>query len=93
MITGEEDEGYELVCDYCEDICDEVFETFTDAVEYKTDRENKWVSIKDKDNEWQELCPSCNCPEIISKLKGYNTKNASHLKELKQLVFEGFEEG
>jgi hypothetical protein len=70
MIDGNDNEGYTLYCDHCGDDCDELFDTFQDAVDYKVDRDNGWASVKDKDDEWQELCPVCNTPEIIAKLKG-----------------------
>lgn len=61
---------YRLVCDNCGDECGEIFEDFYDAVDYKQDEDNGWRSVKDKDGGWQELCPACNTPDIIAKLKG-----------------------
>jgi hypothetical protein len=61
---------FTLTCDYCGDECDEVFEEFQDAVDYKTDRDNGWATVKDVNGYWTELCPSCNNPRIIGKLKG-----------------------
>jgi hypothetical protein len=61
---------YRLICDSCGDWCDELFEAFGEAVEYKTGKDNGWRTIKDKDNDWCDLCPACNTPEIIRKLKG-----------------------
>jgi hypothetical protein len=71
MIEGNNREGFTLSCDYCGDECDESFETFLDAVAYKKDKDNKWASVKDKHGDWQELCPSCNTPEIIEKLTAF----------------------
>jgi hypothetical protein len=59
-----------LSCDHCGDECEEVFETFRDAVDYKKDKRNGWRTIKDKNDDWCDLCPACNTPEIIWKLKG-----------------------
>jgi hypothetical protein len=63
-----------LSCDHCGDECGdecgEIFETFYDAVEYKKDKDNAWRTIKDKNNDWYDLCPACSTPEIIRKLKG-----------------------
>jgi hypothetical protein len=59
---------YTLFCDHCGDECDEVFDGFEEAVEYKKD--NGWRSVKDRNGDWHELCPSCSTPEIIGKLKG-----------------------
>ena len=63
---------YALVCDYCGEDSGEFFERFTDAVEYKKDPDNHWYSVKDKDGDWQELCPSCNQSDIISRIRGYS---------------------
>lgn len=70
MIEGDKADGFTLSCDHCGDAADEVFKSFDDAVDYKIERENGWASVKGKDGEWQELCPSCNTPEIIAKVKG-----------------------
>ena len=70
MIEKIDRDEFVLSCDYCGDACDEVFETFQDAVAYKKDEDNGWRTIKDKDGEFCELCPACNTPEIIRKLKG-----------------------
>jgi hypothetical protein len=59
-----------LSCDNCMNELDEVFESFYEAVEYKKDEDNGWCTIKDKIGDWQELCPACNTPEVIRKLKG-----------------------
>jgi hypothetical protein len=70
MIKGNEDTGFILSCDYCNDECDEEFDTFQDAVDYKKERENGWRSVTDKRGRWNELCPACATSEIINKLKG-----------------------
>ena len=59
MIYGEDDEGYELICDKCEMHCDFVFESFMEAVEYKRDRTTGWTSRIDSNGRWIELCPDC----------------------------------
>jgi hypothetical protein len=46
---------------------------FEDAINYKTNRDNGWASVRDQRGEWWELCPSCNKPEIIAQLKGVGT--------------------
>ena len=59
-----------LACSYCDDECEEYFETFKDGVEYKVDRDNGWRSVKNSTGEWYDLCPACNTQEIIAELKG-----------------------
>jgi hypothetical protein len=68
---------YCLVCDNCGDVCDEVFDSFQEAVEYKKDKDNSWRVIKDKNNDWQDLCPACTTPEIIAELKGMDVPDKS----------------
>lgn len=70
MIDGNDEDGYTLVCDNCGDESDECFTTFFDAVEYKTDKDNKWRSVKGVSDEWAELCPACNQPGIIAEFRG-----------------------
>jgi hypothetical protein len=70
MINKLDRDIFVLCCDNCNDECDEIFESFYEAVEYKKDEDNGWRTIKDRDDDWQELCPACNTPEIIRKLKG-----------------------
>jgi hypothetical protein len=70
MIKKAGRDEFALSCDHCGDVCDEIFETFHDAVEYKKDMDNGWRTVKDKDGDWRELCPACNTPEIIRNLKG-----------------------
>jgi hypothetical protein len=61
---------FALYCDHCGDDGDEIFEEFQDAVSYKKDADNGWRTIRDKNGDWLELCPACNTPDIIRKLKG-----------------------
>jgi hypothetical protein len=61
--------SFALFCDNCGDECDEVFETFQDAVAYKKDTDNGWRSSKDKNDDWCELCPAYYTPGVIRKLK------------------------
>jgi hypothetical protein len=70
MIEKAGRDRFVLSCDRCEDACEEAFETFRDAADYKKDKHNGWRTIKDKNNDWCDLCPACNAPEIIRKLKG-----------------------
>jgi hypothetical protein len=70
MIEGNRTDGYALICDHCGDDADDLFDAFQDAVDYKKDENNGWRTIKDKNGDWCELCPACNTPEIIRKLKG-----------------------
>jgi len=93
MIEKFDRNDFKLFCDHCGDECDEFFETFDDAVDYKVDRDNGWASVKDKDGEWAELCPSCNKPKIIAKLKGIDQPFDSIAKQTLDLTdaeFEGF---
>ena len=61
-------EEYILTCSYCEEEADEAFDEFWEAVEYR--KENGWRSVKAKNGEWWDLCPSCNQGSIIAELKG-----------------------
>jgi hypothetical protein len=70
MIDKTGRDSFMLSCDHCGDECDELFENFQEAVDYKKDRDNNWRTIKDTNNEWCDLCPACNTPDIIRKLKG-----------------------
>jgi hypothetical protein len=70
MIEKVDKDAFTLFCDNCGDECDEIFEDFQDAVAYKKGEDNGWRTIKDKNGDWCELCPACNTPEIIRKLKG-----------------------
>jgi hypothetical protein len=70
MIFRYHDSVYALVCDSCGDEADETFDSFMEAVEFKKDRDNNWRSVKDKNGDWQDVCPSCNCPEVLRKLMG-----------------------
>ena len=70
MIDGDGFDGFKLFCDYCEEDSDETFDSFQEAVAFKTARYNGWVSVRDKDGEWHELCPSCNTPEVIAEIRG-----------------------
>jgi hypothetical protein len=56
---------YRLICDWCDD----TFEAFQDAVDFKKDRDNGWKTVKDFNGEWNDLCPSCDQPDIILKLR------------------------
>lgn len=46
----------ELICDICGYV-EDGFDTFQEAVAFK--QENYWRSKKNKDNEWEEICPIC----------------------------------
>jgi len=86
-------DDFRLTCDYCGEECDEIFETFGDAVNYKQDRDNGWASVKDKDGEWNELCRSCSKPEVIAELKGIKPETGKETQQIPNLVdavFEGF---
>jgi hypothetical protein len=76
MIEKDGGGSFLLSCDNCGEWCDEIFDTFYDAVAYKKDWDNGWRTVKDKDGDWQELCPACNRPEIIAKLKGADVPDA-----------------
>ena len=91
--------GFTLSCDLCGSECEEFFEDFMDAVAYKKDRDNKWASVKDKNGDWLELCPSCNTPDIVADLKGIKrtghteiSKNAADVKHLADLASQGLED-
>jgi len=86
-------DDFRLTCDNCGKECDEIFESFRDAVDYKTDRDNGWASVIDTDGEWTELCPSCNEPAVIAALKGIRPDVAEITQQIPDLfkaAFEGF---
>jgi hypothetical protein len=64
------DKYFMLYCDYCGEACEDIFTNFHAAVRYKKDADNGWRTIKNKNNDWGDLCPECNTPEIIRELKG-----------------------
>lgn len=49
---------FELSCDICGDIADEEFDSFYEAVEWKKDKENGWISRK-RAGDWEDVCPEC----------------------------------
>jgi hypothetical protein len=65
---GTDDFG--LFCDNCGDECDQAFYSFYDAVDYRQDEDNGWRTIKDSHGDFCDLCPACNTPDVIRKLKG-----------------------
>jgi len=87
--------GFFLICDHCEEVLDG-FESWDEAVEYKKDKANGWRTIKDKDNDWCDLCPQCNKGGIIAGLKGkmpepiQDTRIISHLADLAVKDYRGF---
>lgn len=56
MIEKEDD--YVLSCDICGAEADETFETFADAVDYKRQADNSWISKK-IDGTWHDICSEC----------------------------------
>jgi len=89
--------GYTLTCDYCGEECEEAFDTWDDAVAYRKDKANGWRTIKDKHNEFCDLCPACNKPELIAKLRGWDEpkqdeKTISRLAGIATEDFKGFNE-
>jgi hypothetical protein len=70
MIEKIDRDEFVLSCDNCGDVCEELFDDFQDAVDYKKDADNGWRTIKDKNGDWCELCPACYTPDVIRKLKG-----------------------
>jgi len=77
MIDQDGEDAFRLLCDNCGDDADEIFESFQDAVDYKTNRSNKWASLKDSHGEWHDLCPSCNTMEVHMKLRNLKPKKVS----------------
>jgi hypothetical protein len=49
---------FELKCDICGIIETEMFDSFQDAVDFKTDTNNGWRSRKE-DDEWLDICWEC----------------------------------
>lgn len=58
MIEGDASFGYELICDRCEMPADETFETFIEAVSFKKDPDNNWISRK-TEGVWEDVCQDC----------------------------------
>lgn len=50
---------YTLECDSCGEDSGELFDEFIDAVEWKKDGSNGWVSRKNMEGKWEYLCPEC----------------------------------
>ncbi len=50
---------YLLVCDNCGEAEDQEFFDFYDAVIFKCDKVNRWRSYKNKDGQWEDVCPVC----------------------------------
>jgi len=68
MIEGNKEDGFTLICDYCEDEAEEIFDEFMDAVNHKKDY--GWWSIKGKGGEWNEICPACaGDPDIVQEMR------------------------
>jgi hypothetical protein len=59
MAIRKESDIYVLECDECGEESDEEFDDFYEAVAFKKDRSNGWMSWKDEDGLWKDLCPSC----------------------------------
>lgn len=49
---------FSLICDVCGEQAEKQFFDFYDAVEYKKDKDNGWISQKTDDG-WQDICPDC----------------------------------
>jgi hypothetical protein len=78
MISGSRKKRYTLTCDHCGE--EERFGSFNEAVNYKTDKDNGWASVKDENEDWQDLCPDCYTPEVINKLRGYTPEVINKLR-------------
>lgn len=50
---------YYLECDICGEDSGNDFDSFNEAVLWKKDRENGWVSRKDKEGNWEDVCENC----------------------------------
>jgi hypothetical protein len=70
MIEKCEWDEFVLSCDNCGDECGITFGYFQAAVDYEKDRSNGWRFVMDRDGNRWNLCPACNTPEIIGKVKG-----------------------
>jgi hypothetical protein len=71
MIQKDQFGIYELKCDECGDLSDIDFDSFEEAVQYKrtTAKDTGWRAVKDRNDEWHDLCPGCATPGFIRKLK------------------------
>jgi hypothetical protein len=70
MITGDKSLGYSLVCDSCENMADDLFDEFMDAVNFKKDKSNGWASSKNKSGNWDDCCPDCKSANLSAGLFG-----------------------
>ena len=77
VMAGDRSPGISLLCDHCEEWCKETFDTWDEAVAYKRDKRNGWRSVKAPNGDWYDLCPECNTPEVVAKLKGGISKKGS----------------
>lgn len=59
-----DDATYTLECDRCGNEAEETFSAFYDAVTWKKDKTNGWLSLKTKDG-WIDICPKCKKPDKI----------------------------
>jgi hypothetical protein len=69
MIAKDLFDQYVLTCDECGTGADNDFDTWDEAVDFKKDRDNGWKAVRDFNGGWHDLCPSCNQPDIILRLR------------------------
>ena len=50
---------YAIECDQCNKTEETHFDEFMEAVDWKRDKSNLWLSRKNG-NQWEDLCPECN---------------------------------
>jgi hypothetical protein len=60
---------YTLECDICGNEAGGDFDSFYEAVEWKKDRGNGWIS-RNTDTGWEDVCPDCHGTAFSGTLKG-----------------------
>jgi len=50
---------YQIECNMCGGLAEEDFDSFREAVEYKKDKNNGWISRKNELDEWEDICEEC----------------------------------
>jgi ssDNA-binding Zn-finger/Zn-ribbon topoisomerase 1 len=69
MAIRKESDIYVLECDECGEESDKEFDDFYEAVAFKKDRSNNWLSTKDEDGLWKDICPECKQRFLREKYK------------------------
>ena len=63
--------GFEVACDICQRTAGERFVSFMEGVRYIRKQNNRWRRVMDSGGERHDLCPECNTPGIVDRLRGF----------------------